>query len=53
MIKEYFAVFENTNTISKRPFETLYNLALARAKLKFKNEVDADDVTGTMSFIAK
>jgi replicative DNA helicase Mcm len=53
MINEYFAVFENTNTISKRPFETLYNLALARAKLKFKNEIDADDVTETIEFYSR
>ena len=53
MINEYFAAFEYTNAISKRPFETLYNLAFARAKLKFKKEVDADDAHETIDYYSK
>jgi len=53
MLNEWFALFEYTNRISKRPFETLYNLAFARAKLKFKDVVDIDDAKETIDFYSK
>jgi DNA replicative helicase MCM subunit Mcm2 (Cdc46/Mcm family) len=53
MINEYYVVFEQTNSISKRPFETLYNLAAAFAKLKFKDTVDVKEAEEAIDFYSK
>ena len=53
LLNEYFTNLESFNSISKRPFETLYNLAIGRAKLKFKNEVDANEAIETIEFYSK
>jgi hypothetical protein len=41
MLDEYLTNLELANFISKRPFETVYKLALDRDRLKLKYEVDA------------
>ena len=50
LLKEYEISLELTNNLSKRPFETVYNCAYARAKLKLKDEVDIKDAQETIKY---
>ena len=53
MISEYYVKVAANSPISSRALETIYNLTIARAKLKLKDQVDSNDAKETINFYNK
>jgi replicative DNA helicase Mcm len=53
ILNKCYADLASTNRISKRKLQTLYNLAIARAKLKLKDLVDEADARETVDYYNK
>jgi DNA replicative helicase MCM subunit Mcm2 (Cdc46/Mcm family) len=50
ILNKCYAELAHRNRVSPRRLETLYNLAIARAKLKLKETVDIEDAIETVEF---
>ena len=53
ILNRCYADLAYDNKVSPRKLETLYNLAKARAKLKLKDVVDAEDAKETVQYFSK